>query len=187
MHRFNPDHHARLDDPQRIGWQDPSLLLPYLALEPNSIIVDVGSGTGFFTIPIAESKPQAQVIGADISSKMADLLTAKAAERNLDNMSAVVLEGSRLPFADKFADVVLIANVLHEFDKPNESLAEIRRILKPGGRLVIVDWDKKDTPVGPPIGERISKADATETAAANGFSNVISPEIYPYSYVLVCS
>jgi ubiquinone/menaquinone biosynthesis C-methylase UbiE len=187
LHRFNPDHHARLDDPERIEWQDPALLLPYLALEPDNILIDIGSGTGFFAIPLAESQPEAQIIGADISPEMTNILAKRAAEKKLKNLTAITLEDSFLPYGNDFADIVLMANVFHEFDNPSSSLADVRRILKPGGRLIIVDWDKKDTPVGPPMSERISLTDATKAVAANGFSHAAEIEIYPYNYVLVCS
>lgn len=185
MHRFNPDHYAKLDDPERMEWQDPHALLEYLVPEPGDVIVDIGSGTGFFAVPIAESEPEAEVIGADISPKMAEILARRAADKNIKNLASVVLEGKSLPFADGFADIVLMANVLHEFEDAGAMLEEVRRILKMGGRLVLIDWKMDITPVGPPMEERIGEGEAFAMVAEHDFEPAARIEIYPYHYVLV--
>lgn len=185
MHRFNPDHHAKLDSPERLEWQNPEALAEYLPLDDGEIMVEIGSGTGFFSLSMAAKWPGAKVIGADISAEMTGMMADRAAERNLQNVEAITIDGVKLPFDTDSVDVVLLANVFHEFEDPKAVLDEIRRVLKMGGRLAIVDWQKDLTPVGPPLEERISEGEAHSMIAEHDFEPFARPEIYPYHYVLV--
>ena len=185
LHRFNPDHHAKLDDPERLKWQNPKDLMEFIEPEIGDTIVDIGSGTGFFALTMAEVWPAAKLVAADISPEMTKLLTGRAEERGLKNIETVTIDGKNLPFGDYSADMVLLINVLHEFDNPQQVLADIRRILKPGGRLVIVDWKKDLTPVGPPLEDRIGEGEAYSMVAELDFEPLARPEIYPHHYALV--
>lgn len=185
MHRFNPEHHARLDDAQRFEWQDPVKLIDWLRLDGDETVVDVGAGTGFMALPLAEQLPRGFVVGVDISSKMRDILTGKVAERGMSNVTGLVTDGLTIDLPDAAADVVLLANVWHELSDSDALIKEFRRLVKPGGRLVVVDWKAEETPVGPPIAERIPEAAAIAALAAVGFKVVVQPELYPYHYTAV--
>ncbi len=182
MHRFNPEHHARLDDAERYRWQDPERLIDWLALSGNETIIDVGSGTGFIALPLARHLPGGSVTGVDISSQMRDLLVAKAAEQGRSNITALVTDGETIELPDRTADIVLLANVWHELSDADALIKEFRRLLKVGGRLVVVDWKAEDTPVGPPVTERISQDEAVAALAGYGFKLKSEPALYPYHY-----
>jgi ubiquinone/menaquinone biosynthesis C-methylase UbiE len=187
LHRFNPDHHARLDDAERFVWQDPAKLIAYLGLRGDETLVDYGAGTGFFAVPLAERLNAGSVIGVDVSEQMLSLLTARVAEHGLPNVAGLLTDGQHIDLPDSAADLILLANVWHEITDSASLVIELRRILKPGGRLVVIDWGKEDTPVGPPIAERIAASDTLRTLATVGFSLVDQPRLYPYNYTLVLS
>ncbi len=185
MHRFNPEHHARLDDPERYKWEDPALLIEWLTLRGDETVIDVGSGTGFFALPLAKKLSGGSVIGVDVSPRMRDLLAAKAADQGQANITELATDGATIALSDAVADIVLIANVWHEITDAGVLGWELRRLIKPNGRLVIVDWKAEETPVGPPLAERIPQAEAIETIVFAGFRLVDQPDLYPYHYTAV--
>lgn len=103
------------------------------------VVVDVGSGTGLLTLEVA---PLVEKVWAvDISPAMGDYLRAKATSGGLDNVEAVVASAVSLPLADRSADVVLSNYCFHHLTDPekDQALLEVRRVLRPGGRLVFGD------------------------------------------------
>lgn len=185
MHRFNPDHFAKLDDESRQEWQNPTALIDWLQLKGDESIIDIGAGTGYLALPLAEHWPGATVYAVDISPKLQKILGERASARGLTNIRLLPTDGRALDLEDGFADVILVVNVLHEIADDSALIAEIRRSLKHGGRLVLVDWKKEPTPVGPPVDERIRQADALELLAAHDFKVIAEAEIYPYHYAVV--
>jgi SAM-dependent methyltransferase len=88
-----------------------------------------------------------------------------------------------IPIDDALADVALLANVLHGIAP--KTVDEAVRLLRPGGRLIDVDWKKKVTPDGPPVKHRLGVSEATVALRAHGLTRVDSFELGPSHYVLV--
>jgi ubiquinone/menaquinone biosynthesis C-methylase UbiE len=103
-------------------------------------ILDIACGTGEFERLILSEHPDQEMIGIDISEKM--LRFAREKCRAYPNAAFLKADASALPFPDHAFDLVISANSLHYFDKPNVSLIEMRRVLLPMGSLVILDWCK---------------------------------------------
>lgn len=103
-------------------------------------ILDIACGTGELERLILSEHPDQQMIGIDISEKMLDFAREKCSGH--PNVAFLKADASALPFPDHRFDLVISANSLHYFDKPSASLAEMRRVLLPGGSLVILDWCK---------------------------------------------
>ncbi len=185
MHRFNPDHHEKLDDKERFKWQDPRLLLDWLDLEGNETVVDIGAGTGFVARPLAERWPGVTMITVDISPKMKEIVEQRAGAAGLKNIRPLLTDGRTIELADGVANVILLVNVLHELADDPILLAEARRILKRAGQLVLVDWKQDLTPVGPPVEERIGGAAAMELVATYDFVPSAELDLYPYHYMMV--
>ncbi|HEV3339609.1 MAG TPA: methyltransferase domain-containing protein [Pirellulales bacterium] len=111
-----------------------------LAMEPLELtgherVLDVACGTGELELRLLGRWPALRVAGIDISSRM----LRHAAEKGT-GASLLAAESHRLPFGEGTFDVVISANAFHYFRRPEESLAEMRRVLRPAGRLVLVDW-----------------------------------------------
>lgn len=173
-----------LDSPARRASQDPELLWRRVALREGETVVDVGAGSGYFSLPAARIVgPGGRVYAVDVSKELLELIRERAEAGNIRNIETVLSTPSRIPIEDSAADVTLLANVLHGISP--KTLAESVRVLHPGGRLVDVDWKKRRTPEGPPVEHRLSVREASAALSAHGLQRLDSFELGPYHYVLV--
>jgi ubiquinone/menaquinone biosynthesis C-methylase UbiE len=124
----------------RDGWQRVPDILVALNVAPGAHVADVGAGDGFFTVRLARAVgPTGRVTAVDISREALDRLRARVSDDQLDNVDVVQGEASdpHLPAAS--LDGVLIVNAYHEMEDFGQMLVHLRRALKPGGRLVLVE------------------------------------------------
>lgn len=173
-----------LDTPARRISQDPDRLWRRLGLKAGDIVVDVGSGSGFYAFPAAARVGrEGRVFAVDISAELVELVRERATEQKVRNLDAVLSTPTHIPIEDAIADVALLADVLHGI--PRATVGEAVRLVRPGGRLVNVDWKKKATPEGPSVKHRLSTREAAAALAAFGLTRVDSFDLGPYHYVLV--
>lgn len=134
----------RLDNPDRLANIRPAQLVARLSISPGSTVVDLGTGTGNLLESLSKAVgPKGRVIAEDIFPDFLERARAKAQTLKLTNIDYVL--GSerdpRLPAAS--ADLILILDAYHHFDYPQDMLAALKRSLKPGGRVAIVEYHKK--------------------------------------------
>lgn len=115
-----------------------SVLKRWMKAAPGRTLLDVGCGTGAFEQMLAEDYPGLEMVGVDISENMLTIAREKLASH--PNVSFMQATASTLPFDDSRFDRVVSASALHYFEDPSAALAEMRRVLTPDGRLIIVDW-----------------------------------------------
>jgi SAM-dependent methyltransferase len=130
--------------PERDKEERPERLIQALHIRSGAAVADVGSGTGYFTWRLAEQVgPKGKVYAVDVQQSMLDLTKATVAKHNLSNVEYVLAtdENPRLP--DRSVDLVFIAYAYHEFGDPDAMMAGVRRALKPGGRVVILEYAKE--------------------------------------------
>jgi len=127
--------------PERSEEEPPDELLDALQIRVGSAAADLGAGTGYFTWRLAQRVgPQGKVIVVDIQQKMLDLIAEEVKQHALSNVD-LVLGGEHDPrLPEKSLDLVLIAYAYHEFSQPEEIMAAVRRSLKPGGRVVLLEY-----------------------------------------------
>jgi ubiquinone/menaquinone biosynthesis C-methylase UbiE len=173
-----------LESPDRLRSEDARKLWSRVGLVPGMTVVDLGAGSGFYTFPAsARVGPIGRVYAVDVSSELVDLIRERALERHRSNIQPIVSRPGRVPLPEGIADRVLLANVLHGV--PPATVAEAVRILRPGGRLVDVDWKKEPTPGGPPVEHRLAATEARQVLERYGLRTVAEWELGPYHYVLV--
>ena len=149
--KFDPEHAGKLENPQRLVELPPARLMEVLRLSGAETVVDFGAGTGMYSIPLADAVPRGRVLAVDEQPQLLDRLRAKLEARPSSGIVQPVLtEGGRAPLDDGVADRMLIVNVLHHVDDDPGALAEIHRLLAPGGLLVAAEFAQMDRPVGPP-------------------------------------
>jgi ubiquinone/menaquinone biosynthesis C-methylase UbiE len=168
-HKFDPAHRHRLCSRDRVKRLPPDEILKTIGLVPGGTFVDIGCGTGLFALPAARIVgPRGRVFGLDISRDMLDDLRRSAAGLGLKNIEARLAAEteSRLPRGES---VYFMANVFHELSDRAAYLRNIHKSMGPGSRLVIIDYLKKRTLHGPPLGERVSMAAAKSLLTACGF------------------
>lgn len=136
------------------------------ALDPDAddTVADLGSGTGFYTDDVAPDV--ARVHAVDIQPEMHDLYREKGVPENVDLVTSGIGD---LPFDDDSLDAAFSTNTYHEFAS-DAALAELARVIAPGGRLVLADWSADGAgEAGPPVDERFSAADAAAALDEAGF------------------
>lgn len=173
----------RLDSAERHADQDPKKLLRRVGLNRGDTVVDVGAGTGFYSFPAAAAVgPGGRVFAVDVSRELVELLRERSTRRNITNVTPVLSTRTRIPIEDAVADVAILANVLHGI--PPKTVDETVRLVRPGGRLVNIDWKKEACSEGPPLEHRLSPREASSALASRGLIPVDSFEL-PHHYVLV--
>jgi ubiquinone/menaquinone biosynthesis C-methylase UbiE len=167
FHTFDHERAADLEDPGRYRFCSREELLAALDLAPKDVVADIGSGTGFYTDEVA---PHAdRVYAIDVQPEMHDLYRENGVP---DNVEFVTTDAASLPFADDELDGVFSTMTYHEFAAA-EAFAELARVIRPGGRVVTVDWSKTGAGAdGPPMDERFGLADAVEAFEEAGFTTV---------------
>lgn len=173
---------AVLEGPERRGSENPRTLWTRVGLRAGMTLVDVGAGTGYYSLPACERVgPTGRVYAVDVSGPLVQLLRERAVGR--PNLTVVRSRPSRIPLANGIADRVLLANLLHGV--PPQTVAEAVRITRPGGRLVDVDWRKEPTEWGPPVAHRLSAAEAGGVLEGYGLTVVHASPFGPAHYVVV--
>ncbi len=157
-------------DEEREKRLPPELVLQAAGTEPGATVLDVGAGTGYWTLPLSKLVgPEGRVMAVDVEPLMVDDLRRLVQERGLTNVEVVQSDELHIPLEDGIADVALLGFVLHEPPDPVAFLQEVARLLKPGGRVAILEWQKWETEVGPPIEHRISTDEARDLLEAAGY------------------
>jgi SAM-dependent methyltransferase len=175
---------AALESPDRWKTQDPEALWTRLGLAPGATVVDVGAGTGYFALPAARRVgPSGRVYAVDLSADLVDLLRERRDREALPQLLPVENTRTSIPLPSAVADWVLLANVLH--DVPDSTVEEAVRMLKPGGRLVNLDWNKEDTPGGPPVAVRLTPDEAERRLEGKGLRALERWEFGPRHYGLL--
>jgi len=105
-------------------------------------IVDLGTGPGLLAIQLSKLLPQAKIIGIDPSSGMLKIARENADNAGVSNLETRMGRAEEMPLESDSADLVVTRSSLHEWEDPQKGLSEIFRVLKPGGRLMIKDYNR---------------------------------------------
>ena len=184
QHKFDdPARYAKsFDDPARDKWQMPDRVIGVLGLKPGMSVADVGAGTGYFTVRLAKVSG-VSVLAVDIEPKMLEHLKTRAAAEKLTNVSTV-LAGASSPNLPQPVDVVLVVDTYHHLPNRAVYFRELRKSLKPGGRVAIVDF-RKDAPDGPPAHFRFTPEQITGEMKDAGYTLAASHDFLPRQHFLV--
>ncbi|MDA0998929.1 MAG: class I SAM-dependent methyltransferase [bacterium] len=170
-----PRRRSRLLSPQRRKAMPPAKTLRELGLAKGMILLDVGCGPGFFTLPACRIVGRrGAVLACDISPIMLRETRQKAREAGHENIELRRNRDPHIPFPDSVADIALLAFVTHETRSIQGLLSEARRALKPGGRIVLMEWHVHETDHGPPLWTRIAPNDLKSEVRAAGFTGALS-------------
>jgi len=175
-----------LERPEREAEEKPELLLQALKLKSGDAVADIGAGTGYYSWRIAGAVGEKGLVYAvDIQQEMLDLLAKNMAERKITNVKGVLgtITDPKLPA--RSVDVVLMVDVYHEFDHPHEMAAAICKALKPGGRVVFVEFRAEDPQV--PIKEvhKMSEAQVRKEMSVQPLQWVETIETLPWQHIII--
>ena len=185
QHSFSgAEHWARVfDDPARDLWQMPHRVIEALALKPDALVADIGSGTGYFAVRLAHFVPQGRVYGVDIEPDMVKYLAKRARREGLNNLSAVAgaPDDARLP---RKVDLILMVDTYHHVEQRERYFRRLAGSLRPGGRIAIIDFNAQAT-MGPPASARIAPATVTAEMTQAGYVLVDEHSFLPNQYFLI--
>jgi ubiquinone/menaquinone biosynthesis C-methylase UbiE len=178
---------ALLEDPKRDEWQKPDEVLKALQLKEGQFVADVGAGSGYFTVRLARAVGEKGVVFAvDVDEGMLGYLRQRLAKERINNIQVMQVPPHDPLLIAGSADVVFLCNVYHHLEDRDVYLRKLRKALKPGGRLVIVDFYKKEgIPVGPPMHMRLSEETVAKELQGAGLKVTEKLTFLPYQYILV--
>ena len=183
-HKFDdPARYAKsFDDPSREAWQMPSRVIDALALKPGMKVADIGAGTGYFSMRLARV-PDVSVFAVDIEPKMVDYLKQRAQKEHAMNVTAV-LAGQSSPNLPEPVDVILVVDTYHHLPNRPTYFRELRKSLKRGGRIAIVDF-RKDAPDGPPAHFRFTPQQIQDEMKQAGYELQSTHDFLPRQHFLI--
>lgn len=171
MHKMDPSNKNKLDSKERRKVLPPEETLNKFSLKEQDIFADIGCGIGYFTIPASKIIATTNTAYAmDISQEMLDELKNRAQKQNIKNIEILKTDEYGLKLDKKSVTYVLICNVLHEVEEKEKLIREAARILKDNGKILIIEWDKKETPMGPAMDHRISREEVKRMIKKSGLS-----------------
>ena len=177
---------ALLEDPKREAYQKPHEVLMALALKQGEVVADVGAGSGYFSFRFAQHVgDQGRVYAVDVSPDMILHMNRRIREAGVKNVITVLAPPDDPLLADASMDRIFICDTWHHIDRQTEYLALLRKVLKPRGQLVMIDFQKRELPVGPPMEMKIAQEDLIRQLEGAGFQLVKEHTFLPYQYFLI--
>jgi ubiquinone/menaquinone biosynthesis C-methylase UbiE len=177
---------AIFDAPGRDRWQRPDEIVAAAGIVPGMRVADLGAGTGYLMPHLSRAVgATGSVLVVEPEPNLVTHLRGRAEESSLDNVTPVLASFSdpRLPRAA--LDRIVMLDTYHHISDRRSYMADLKGTLRPGGRVVVVDWRKRDLPVGPPPSHKLPRSQVTGEMEAAGYTLVDSRETLPYHYVLV--
>lgn len=173
----------RFDDPARDAWQKPQEVIRALELARDSVVADIGSGTGYFAVRLARAVPEGRVYGADLEPAMVEHLRKRARAEALSNLRAVQAAPDS-PNLPEPVDRVLLVNVQGLMVSPGDYFRRLRASLKRDGRVAIIAA-RVDAPTGPPAAMRVPAEQIKRNMARQGYALLAEYDFLPQQYFLV--
>ena len=177
---------ASLDDPARDAYQKPAEVMKALALREGEVVADIGAGSGYFTVRFARAVgPGGRVYAVDVSPDMVRHLNHRVRDEKLSNVLTVLSDPDDPLLPDASVDRFVIVDTWHHVEDRAKYLGLLKRMLRPGGQVVHIDFQKKDLPVGPPVEMKIAREDLVREMEGAGFRLSAEHTFLPYQYFLV--
>jgi ubiquinone/menaquinone biosynthesis C-methylase UbiE len=184
-HRFDdPERYAKsFDDPARDKWQMPDKVIASLGLKPTASVADIGAGTGYFSMRLANAVPGGTVYAVDIEPKMVEYIQKRAQTQHVHNVKSVLAKPDS-PNIPRPVDAILVVDTYHHIPDRIAYFAGLKKSLASGGRLAIVDF-RKDAPEGPPPQFRFEADQIVGEMKQAGFELDAKHDFLPRQHFLV--
>ena len=176
---------AWLERPEREREERTDLLVDSLPLATDSVVADIGAGTGYFSLAIAERVPDGRVLAVDIQQEMLDIIAARLQEIGVDNVETVLGTEQDPGLPDSAVDLILLVDAYHEFSYPREMGIAMAQALKPGGILVLIEYRGEDPRVPIKRLHKMTEAQAIAEMRAIGLAWERTESFLPQQHFLV--
>jgi SAM-dependent methyltransferase len=174
-----------LERPEREREEATSLLLRGLPLEADDVVADIGAGTGYFTFRLSPLVPRGRVLAVDIEDEMLEWIRGRMDLEGIVNVVPVLgaIDDPRLPAGA--VDLVLMVDSYHEFSHPREMMRGVLRALKPGGRVVLVEYRAEDPGVPIKPLHKMSEKQARAEMEAAGLKWMETRDLLPWQHLMI--
>ncbi|HEY7169283.1 MAG TPA: methyltransferase domain-containing protein [Vicinamibacterales bacterium] len=175
-----------LDRSERVEEEQPDRALEIIKIQPGSTVADVGAGSGYMSVKMARRVgPAGKVYANDIQPEMLTLLQERLAKEKITNVEPVLGAADDPKLPASAIDLILMVDVYHEFQQPQIMLRRMREALKPGGRLVLLEYRKEDPSIPILYEHKMSVAEAKLEVEAEGFKLATVNEALPRQHILI--
>src|SRR5437762_3692078 len=175
-----------LERAERIDEEAPDVAIDLLHVQNGAVVADIGAGSGYMTVRLARRVgAEGTVYANDLQPQMLELLKRRLVRDNITNVILVqgTVDDPKLPAAS--VDLELMVDVYHELSRPQVMLRHLHEALKPGGRLVLLEYRKEDPSIPIRIEHKMSVAEARMEVEAEGFDLSSVNESLPRQHVLI--
>ncbi len=186
LHQDTEAYIAHLEDPKRDAYQKPQEVVKALDIKPGEVIADIGAGSGYFTFRLAQQVgPSGRVYAVDVSPEMIVHLNRRVRGLKATNVVTILSAPDDPLLPDNSVDRFFICDTWHHIGGHPQYLALMKRMLKPGGQVIMIDFKKATTPVGPPMEMRIDRDALVNEMETNGFALAAEHTFLEYQYFLI--
>jgi arsenite methyltransferase len=186
LHGDSSAYIGMLEDPKRDAYQKPHEVLTALAIKPGEVIADIGAGSGYFTFRLAHHVgDKGKIYAVDVNPGMILHLNRRIRELKAMNVTSILAAPDDPLLADGSIDRFFFSDSWHHIENQTKYLSAIKKMLRPSGEVVMIDFQKKELPVGPPTQLKIAREDLIRQMETNGFRLKKEHTFLPYQYFLV--
>lgn len=176
---------AWLERRSREQEESVSLAIKNLPVSESSVVADIGAGSGYYTFKIAPKVPKGKVYAVEIQEKAINYLKEKSQELGISNVVPVMGSEKSPNLPTSSVDLAIMVDVYHELEYPVEMLASIRQSLKPGGKLLLIEYRGEDPEVAIKPLHKMTVKQAEKELTANGFKLVQNGQFMKIQHFLV--
>lgn len=186
MHQDSNSYIAMLESPQRDAEQKPDEVVAALELKEGETAADIGAGSGYFSFRFAQKVGgSGRVYAVDINPDMILHMNRRIRDQKLTNVVTVLSVADDPLLAEASIDHFFICNTWHHIHNQSQYLELMKGMLRPEGRIIIVDYFKKELPVGPPPQMKIAREDVIDQMKSGGLTLIQEHKFLPYQYFLI--
>ncbi len=170
----------------RIDEEQPEAMLDALKIPPGATVADVGAGAGYHSIRLARRVgPGGTVLATDLQPKMIQMLKQNAQAAGVSNIKTLLCSSKNSMLPDGKVDLILMVDVYHECTDPETTLRGLRKALRPGGRLVLVEFRGEDPEVPIKPEHKMTLKQVRREVEPQGFGFVTSLEFLPWQHIII--
>ena len=174
-----------LERPTREIEEQPQRTIAELELDPNDVVADIGAGTGYFSFRMAAVVPEGKVYAVDIQPEMLDAIAFLQTENNINNVETVLGQPDNPQLSKDSIDLAFMVDAYHEFEYPREMMEGIVKALKPGGRVVLLEYRQENPLIPIKRLHKMSERQVKKEMKAVGLQWQQTKEFLPEQHFLV--